>query len=148
MDWLCLVTGEFYRTLSTRILAKYPFVPRLTQSDAMTNFQQQFIYIGVDLKKDVNYLRSSLTGYSPRDLTSCFGVHSKSNGKITEVPTEAKSFFGEKTEAELSISQDAVARKTLTHGKFTFWGYYPAIETSFPKPKPYFNFIISLSFVV
>ena len=117
MDWLCLVTGEFYRTLSTRILAKYPFVPRLTQSDAMTNFQQQFIYIGVDLKKDVNYLRSSLTGFSPRDLTSCFGVHSKSNGKITEVPTEAKSFFGEKTEAELSISQDAVARKTLTQYK-------------------------------
>ena len=117
MDWLCLVTGEFYRTLSTRILAKYPFVARLTQSDAMTNFQQQFIYIGVDLKKDVNYLRSSLTGFSPRDLTSCFGVHSKSNGKITEVPTEAKSFFGEKTEAELSISQDAVARKTLTQYK-------------------------------
>ena len=117
MDWLCLVTGEFYRTLSTRILAKYPFVPRLTQSDAMTNFQQQFIYIGVDLKKDVNYLRSSLTGYSPRDLTTCFGVHSKSNGKITEIPTEAKSFFGEKTEAELSISQDAVTRKTLTQYK-------------------------------
>ena len=117
MDWLCLVTGEFYRTLSTRILVKYPFVPRLTQSDAMTNFQQQFIYIGVDLKKYVNYLRSSLTGYSPRDLTTCFGVHSKSNGKITEIPTEAKSFFGEKTEAELSISQDAVARKTLTQYK-------------------------------
>ena len=117
MDWLCLVTGEFYRTLSTRILAKYPFVARLTQSDAMTNFQQQFIYIGVDLKKDVNYLRSSLTGYSPRDLTTCFGVHSKSNGKITEIPTEAKSFFGEKTEAELSISQDAVTRKTLTQYK-------------------------------
>ena len=117
MDWLCLVTGEFYRTLSTRILVKYPFVPRLTQSDAMTNFQQQFIYIGVDLKKYVNYLRSSLTGYSPRDLTTCFGVHSKSNGKITEIPTEAKSFFGEKTEAELSISQDAVTRKTLTQYK-------------------------------
>ena len=117
MDWLCLVTGEFYRTLSTRILAKYPFVPRLTQSDAMTNFQQQFIYIGVDLKKDVNYLRSSLTGYSPRGLTTCFGVHSKSKGKITEVRTEAKSFFGEKTEVELSISQDTVARKTLTQYK-------------------------------
>ena len=117
MDWLCLVTGEFYRTLSTRILAKYPSVPRLTKSNAMTNFQQQLIYIGIDLKKDVNYLRSSLTGYLPRDLTTCFGVHSKSKGKITEVRTEAKSFFGEKTEVELSISQDTVARKTLTQYK-------------------------------
>ena len=96
---------------------KIPIVPRLTKSDAMTNFQQQLIYIGIDLKKDVNYLRSSLTGYLPRDLTTCFGVHSKSKGKITEVRTEAKSFFGEKTEVELSISQDTVARKTLTQYK-------------------------------
>ena len=43
-------------------------------------------------------MRSSLTGYLPRGLTTCFGVHSKSKGKITEVRTEAKSFFGEKTE--------------------------------------------------
>ena len=41
-------------------------------------------------------MRSFLTGYSPRDLTS---------------------FFGEKIEAELSISLDAVARKTLTQYK-------------------------------
>ena len=41
---------------------------------------------------------SSLTGNSPRVFRTCFGVHSKSNGKISEVPTEAKSFFGEKTE--------------------------------------------------
>ena len=36
----------------------------------------------------------------------------------------------------------------VSRGKLTFWGYYPAIETSFSKPKPYFNFIIPFSFVI
>ena len=68
------------------------------------------IYVGIDLKTDVNYLLSSLTVILLLVLTTCFDVHSKSYrdthwGKI---------FLKRKIEGELSISQDAVAEKTLT----------------------------------